>query len=73
MKNSNWFEILSADASMTDAEEAALLKRITPEPIVKPIGNPRYKDEKNISDMTPAERLQLGRELGTLGHKWLNR
>jgi hypothetical protein len=69
MKNSNWFDLLTADASMTDAEYAVPLERITPEPI----GHPRYKDEKNISDMTPAELLQLGRELGTLGHKWLGR
>jgi|DEB0MinimDraft_6_1074348.scaffolds.fasta_scaffold38595_2 hypothetical protein len=73
MKNSNWFDLLTADASMTDAEYAVLLERITPEPTTEPIGHPRYKDEKNISDMTPAELLQLGRELGTLGHKWLGR
>lgn len=63
MKNSNWFDLFSAAASMTDAEHEALLERLTPEP------TPRRDTGKRISEMTAAERLQLGRELGTLGHK----
>ena len=70
MNTPNWFDLLTAAAAMTDAEHAALIERITPKPIAKPTVNARYEDEKNISDMTPAERLQLGRELGTLGHKY---
>jgi hypothetical protein len=63
MKNSLWFDLFSADASTTDAEHAALLERLTQEP------TPRRDTGKRISDMTAAEQLQLGRELGTLGHK----
>ena len=68
MYNPHWFDLLTADASMTDDEYATLLERLTPAPPAAPTVHARYRYEKNIADMDPVERFHLGRELGTLGY-----